>query len=269
MKIILSRKGFDSKYGKQPSPILPNGELLSFPIPAKGEQIKYSELRDKEKSYLQMIQELNPKTRIDNKYTCHLDPDIRRDSLRRENHWKGLFGPLSSAQGHLQNQTIKINDIFIFFGWYKQTEYVGSLLQYVSSAPDLHVIFGYLQIGKIYKQANEIPDYASYHSHANMFNLKNIKNNCIYEATEKLTFDNSYPGFGCLSFSDRNILTKKGMNRSCWNLPDIFKNVTITYHTNDSFKNSYFQSARIGQEFVIDADSEVINYFKTIICPNV
>ena len=28
MKVILSRKGFDSEYGGGPSPILPDGELL-------------------------------------------------------------------------------------------------------------------------------------------------------------------------------------------------------------------------------------------------
>jgi len=33
MKIILSRKGFDSSYGGCPSPILPDGTLLSLPIP--------------------------------------------------------------------------------------------------------------------------------------------------------------------------------------------------------------------------------------------
>ncbi len=33
MKVILSRKGFDSSYGGCPSPILPDGTLLSLPIP--------------------------------------------------------------------------------------------------------------------------------------------------------------------------------------------------------------------------------------------
>ena len=35
MKVILSRKGFDSQYGGMPSPILPDGTLLSLPIPSK------------------------------------------------------------------------------------------------------------------------------------------------------------------------------------------------------------------------------------------
>jgi len=34
MKIILSRKGFDSEAGGYPSPILPDGTMLSLPIPS-------------------------------------------------------------------------------------------------------------------------------------------------------------------------------------------------------------------------------------------
>ena len=33
MKLILSRKGFDSSCGEQASPIMPDGTLLSLPIP--------------------------------------------------------------------------------------------------------------------------------------------------------------------------------------------------------------------------------------------
>ena len=35
MKIIMSRKGVDSQFGKQASPILPDGRLLSMPIPSE------------------------------------------------------------------------------------------------------------------------------------------------------------------------------------------------------------------------------------------
>jgi Nucleotide modification associated domain 3 len=34
MKLILSRKGFDSAYGGVPSPILPDGTLCPLPIPS-------------------------------------------------------------------------------------------------------------------------------------------------------------------------------------------------------------------------------------------
>ena len=41
MKLILSRKGFDSEFGGCPSPILSDDELISFPIPAN-EEISFS-----------------------------------------------------------------------------------------------------------------------------------------------------------------------------------------------------------------------------------
>ena len=44
MKIIFSRKGFDSVSGRVPSPILPDGRLLSLPIPDKGSSIRYDDL---------------------------------------------------------------------------------------------------------------------------------------------------------------------------------------------------------------------------------
>jgi len=44
MKVILSRKGFDSGTGGYPSPILPDGTLLSLPIPDATSDIKYSDI---------------------------------------------------------------------------------------------------------------------------------------------------------------------------------------------------------------------------------
>lgn len=43
MKVILSGKGFDSSYGGQDSPILPDGTLLSLSIPSY-ELIGYDDL---------------------------------------------------------------------------------------------------------------------------------------------------------------------------------------------------------------------------------
>ncbi|MEZ4682601.1 MAG: hypothetical protein R2932_51180 [Caldilineaceae bacterium] len=44
MKIILSRKGFDSSSGGVASPILPDGTLLSLPIPDATGPITYADL---------------------------------------------------------------------------------------------------------------------------------------------------------------------------------------------------------------------------------
>lgn len=44
MKLILSRKGFDSSAGKAPSPIFPDGGMLSLPIPDKHSAIAYDDV---------------------------------------------------------------------------------------------------------------------------------------------------------------------------------------------------------------------------------
>ena len=115
MKVILSRKGFDNQYGGQPSPILPDGTLLSFPIPEKNEKIKFSEIFYDGKSYLDIIKELNKSTQIKDNYVCHLDPDIRFIKERNIKNWRPLFGQASSALGHLDKQGVGIEDVFLFF----------------------------------------------------------------------------------------------------------------------------------------------------------
>lgn len=56
MKVILSRKGFDSANGGIPSPILPDGTLLSLPIPSElDREIKFSDIYYGEKSYYDII----------------------------------------------------------------------------------------------------------------------------------------------------------------------------------------------------------------------
>ncbi len=64
------------------------------------------------------------------------------------------------------------------------------------------------------------------------------------------------------------MLTKSGMSRSCWDLPDFFKNLDISYHSQNSFKEGYFKSADIGQEFVISADDNLIEWTKELLLKN-
>ena len=64
MKVILSRKGFDSTYGEQASPIFPDGTMLSLPIPMENEDISFNDLTHNDKSYFDIISELKPRTRL-------------------------------------------------------------------------------------------------------------------------------------------------------------------------------------------------------------
>jgi hypothetical protein len=220
MKVVLSRKGFDSTYGKQPSPILPDGTLLSFPIPGKYDKIKYTDIHYGGSSYYDLIKELKPRSKFKPKYNCHLDPDIYKNICLRDKNWKGLFGQKNGAQGHLRKMNVGIGDIFFFFGWFKETEIKDGLLRYKTDGKNLHVIFGYLQIGGIFLKQKDVPDYAKYHPHFNNFNEKN---NVIYEASESLSLNKNLPGYGTFKFHKKLVLTKDGESRSRWELPEFFK----------------------------------------------
>jgi hypothetical protein len=66
MKIILSRKGFDSSYGGYPSPILPDGKMVSLPIPLK-DDLTYSDLEVKAGwTYYDLMKQLKLKIQAGN-----------------------------------------------------------------------------------------------------------------------------------------------------------------------------------------------------------
>lgn len=46
MKVVLSREGFDSENGGMPSAVMPNGEVVSFPIPSCGDRLCYLDLKN-------------------------------------------------------------------------------------------------------------------------------------------------------------------------------------------------------------------------------
>ena len=282
MKIVLSRKGFDSQYGKIKSPILEDGTLLSLPIPQENDTRLFDDLLYDDKTYYEIIKELKPnwqypvnkKTgKTPKKQTAHLDPDLRKDTLKeRPDDWKPIFGQSAAAQGHLNNQGVGVGDIFLFFGTFAETKKINGKLVYdtKSAYPDgAHIIFGYLQIGEILcpnkdQEYANLPDYVRHHSHAKKEYLdqndRPRKNNCMYVASEKLTsLDLDLPGAGTLIIdkSKKRVLSKKGMNKSQWAYPFIdFKNLKISYHSKNAFQDEYFQSAAKGQEFVIDTKGD-------------
>lgn len=162
MKVILSRKGFDSESGGYASPILPNGRLLSLPIPNTPDSTRYCELKlTPSMTYYDLMQDLNKKKYIkykapgDNKSQwhsleldteCHLDPDIFPSVIERHKDWRPLFGQRGAAQTVLDKHNIQKGDIFLFFGRFKMTKNVSGKLQFDPSDRDRHVIFGYFQI---------------------------------------------------------------------------------------------------------------------------
>ena len=84
MKVILSRKGFDSGFGGYASFILPDGTLQSLPIPSSSDSLTYSNVRSryKNKKLRDLMLNININIKEYNwkifteSTTCHLDPDI-------------------------------------------------------------------------------------------------------------------------------------------------------------------------------------------------
>src|SRR4051812_19294963 len=134
MRIILSRKGFDSSYGGVPSPILPTGELLSLPIPEtcpSKQHARYCDVRFGGATLDELIARLAPnRTPLE---FVHLDPDLRRESLNRHPEWRPAFGQALAAESHLVAQGVEPGDLFLFFGWFRQ---IDTNWRYVRGAPD-------------------------------------------------------------------------------------------------------------------------------------
>lgn len=257
MKVILSRKGFDSENGGYPSPILPNGQMISLPIPDQTDNIRYLDVKTGELTYYDLMKDLNPRIMSGNKWLdidedtrCHLDPDIYKQAIGREPNWRPLFGQIDAAQGHLRNQKVSKDDLFLFFGWFRRTKYDDGKLVFDPSERDLHAIFGYFQIDKITKADHKFdaPKWMKYHPHANE-ERKSKNTNTIYIARDHLSWNEAIPGAGRFMFNDKLVLTKKGLSRSKWDLPDCFKEAEISYHKHP-WKDEYFKSADKGQEFV-------------------
>ena len=104
MKVILSRKGFDSSNGGCPSPIMPDGTLLSMPIPSDDKD-SYDDLSYCGTPYSRILQQLAPKKTFG---CCHVDPDIRDDCRAKSiEGWRPGFGQIGSAQGVLANAGVE------------------------------------------------------------------------------------------------------------------------------------------------------------------
>ena len=265
MKLILSRKGFDSAHGGCPSPIL-DGQLCPLPIPDAGSPTSYGMIRPFNGSAIAQIVEDLTRGRVGRDDGAHLDPDLRRDALARAPRWRPIFGQAGAAQSHLARQETK-SMLFLFYGCFRQAERVGGRFRFVRGAPKLHVIYGWLQVGRVVRAtdsvAAEIP-WAAGHPH--LAAPERYKNNTLYLASDRLpsvgieargagTFDRLVPKL-ILSQTDPYVGCSK------WRLPRWFApngRPALSYHSKQSrwtkcADSVRLQSAYPGQEFVLDVD---------------
>lgn len=263
LKIIISRKGFDAENGGTASPVMPDGAMLSMPIPQDFDECEYSQISYRGKTYAEIWDDLK-KTKKGYSPRCHLDPDLRKN-IRTDvpEGWKPMFGQCDGAETHLENNNVGVGDVFLFFGWFKKAEEKNGKLSYKKGEKDFHALYGFLQIGEIVR--GEGVSMFRWHPHSRYIG----SNNTLYVASEKLIIngdDTGLPGAGTFIFSDELVLTMPGMPKSRWKLPEFFKEVRISHHSPESFKpEGYFQSVRIGQEFVVSESDAVTGWAKEII----
>jgi Nucleotide modification associated domain 3 len=264
MKLILSRKGFDSAHGGCPSPII-RGRLCPIPIPDAGAPTRYREISSFHGLEIAQIVEDLTGGRVGQGDGAHLDPDLRRNAIARAAGWRPIFGQAAAAQSHLAKQEVGGGDLFIFFGCFRSAEQVGGAFRFVRGAPKLHVIFGWLEVGKVIRASSgvgaEIP-WAAGHPHLGA--PDRYKNNTLYLASDRVssiglktrgagTFDRIRPQL---------ILTERDSNCSVWRLPRWFEpggRTPLSYHGKsarwtDCGTSMRLQSVGRGQEFVLDVE---------------
>lgn len=264
MKLILSRKGFDSSAGGVASPIFPDGALLSLPIPDDAGTVTYADLGWGDHALGEVVEGLT-RGRVKRWARAHLDPDLYTQLCPRLPGWRPLFGQAGVAQSHLANQGVGVGDLFLFFGWFRAVEQHGGRYDFVKTAPDQHLIYGWLQVGRVLTGAEiggKAPAWAMSHPHCTS---SWRTSNTLYLASDRLRiadYPSVLPGAGYLPECHEDLcLTAPGRLRSQWRLPHWFypsgDKPPLSYHADPARwdwagDHAYLRSATRGQEFVLD-----------------
>ena len=265
MKIIFSRKGFDSGSGGSPSPIFSDGRMLSLPIPDTKSVIAYQDIVWDNYNVGEIVASIT-KGKIASIYHAHLDPDLDQASILRHQNWQPIFGQVGASQGHLKKQRVGTGDLFLFFGLFQGAIVDNGKVKLNPKSWPKHIIWGWFQIETsiaVDKIDRSRFEWAVYHPH---FHRKPDKSNTIYLAKKTLAIPGlggeNISGAGVFSrFSSKLQLTASESRLSVWKLPlwmfPTSKASTLSYHGNLERwekRDGYvlLQTVGRGQEFVFD-----------------
>ena len=280
MKIILSRKAFDSGSGRVPNPILPDGRMIPLPIPDKRSPIRYEDI-DWDGSNLGQVVAALTNGRIPPTHFAHLDPDLNPGSIPRDPSWRPVFGQDGPAQGHLRNNGVAAGDLFLFFGLFRQVVDTESGLTWARGSPKRHVFWGWLQTGSM-ATVDDCPpgdlEWARYHPH---FHRPPSRQNTLYIAADRLELPGHAPtqaGAGHFPrFRQELQLTAPGASRpGDWEVPGWMlpgpDRPALTYHGDASRWSAAGERVRLssvgrGQEFILDAEDypDAVAWAKSLI----
>jgi len=220
---------------------------------------------------------------------------LDKSSIERKNNdkWRGIFGQGGAAEQHLKKQKVGKGDLFLFFGSFKKVEQSGESWRYENKAPDLHVLFGWLQIDEKWNPQHVLQaegmSWAWEHPNCLMYKKDpTLAEHNMYFGRAALSLEGKtkeMPGAGIFrTYRPELCLTAPGCTRTVWALPRWFypegKKSSLTYNPPLSPKGEpnytlhedhvRLKSAGKGQEFVLDATHypEAVGWVRKIIEDN-
>jgi hypothetical protein len=279
VKIIFSRKGFDKKNGGAASPIFPDGRICSIPVPINDRYSwnpRYKEIKFGRINLGNVVTDLTRghAKRYTGESHGHIDPDLRAEALVRRNGWLPAYGPGDSAQTHLANNGVGVGDVFLFFGWFRRVEEVEGHWRFIRGEPDIHLLFGWLQVGTIFHEITnrgKLPLWAYSHPHVreddDWREDESEYNDTLYVARKRLHLPglgSHLPGGGVFRKYHKKLqLTEPGRGRRVWRVPRWMypfpDKPPLSYHDDrrrwrKDGRECLLRTVDIGQEFVLDAD---------------
>lgn len=220
MKIVFSRKGFDSSAGGGPSPIV-EGRPVSLPIPAgTASRTTYGDLGLGEYAARASRGKLGAGD------LCHHDPMFLPDGTC-------AFGQHSAAQTHLEGQGVGLGDVFLFFGLFAEE----------TSGEPHHRIFGFLRVEEMIALSEGAPQAMLDIAHPHALAMHSA-NDVIWRGEGRVA------NRACPELR----LTVPSGPPSLWKRPEWLRSGGLSYHDRADrwLRGGRLKSVARGQEFVAD-----------------
>ena len=242
MRIIFSRKGFDSASGGKPSPII-NNVPVSLPIPSgPDEPYRYGELNHPVAGNMGDVVSAHTNGNITRHTHAHADPVLS---------WEQgpcALGQNGAAAAHLHNQGVDVGDVFVFFGLFASKEHKKH-----------HRIFGMMTVEQICKPGANPKGWKAYglttpHPHT--------------DRPHQSPQNTLYIGTGQMAHNAHNALRLSTQTMpSLWQVPPWLTRCGLSYHNNpDRWSHNTLKLVGRGQEFVshVGDDQEAKNWISHI-----